>query len=115
VDTRNLAAIYGNEPERLARVLSEWCAGIEEGVQIIVSGFASQRLEAAVEAAHRIKGSAGIVGAYGHSADAAALETALRAGDTAAARAAARKVEATAVEAVARVRQTPGCERLAQF
>ena len=62
--------------------------------------FSSGRFEPAVEAAHRIKGSAGIAGAFGLSADAAALETALREGRIAEARDAARRVELTAASAL---------------
>ncbi len=101
VDIRPLAAIYGNDAARLERVLAEWRAGVQDGVRAIAAGFETGRLEAALDAAHRIKGSAGIVGAYGLSAEAAALAAALRAGDMAAARAAARKVEIAAAAAVA--------------
>lgn len=109
VDVRNLEAIYGNDPARLQRVLTEWSAGVEDGVRTIASAFAAQglargRFEPALEAAHRIKGSAGIVGAFGLSADAAVLEGALRAGDLALARTAARRVETTAAEAIRAVK-----------
>ena len=108
VDIRNLAAIYGSDPERLKRVLSAWRAGVEDGMRTIVTAFAAPGLgavrpEAVLEAAHRIKGSAGIVGAYGLSADAAALEAALRDDNLARARDAARKLEATAVAAATAV------------
>ncbi|MBX7198478.1 MAG: response regulator [Rhodospirillaceae bacterium] len=105
VDIRNLEAIYGNDPARLQRVLSEWRTGVEEGLRVISGAIGSGRLEPALEAAHRIKGSAGIAGAYGLSADAAVLETALRAGDAVAARDAARKMEATARAAIQTLRQ----------
>lgn len=113
VDIRNLAAIYGNDQDRLKRVLTEWRAGIEDGTRVIASAFAASgpgktRLEPALDAAHRIKGSAGIAGAFGLSADAAALEAALREGNVAAAREAARKLEATAAEAVEAVKQASG-------
>ena len=103
VDTRNLEAIYGNDQERLTRVLAEWRAGIEDAVRTIAGAFATGRPDAALEAAHRIKGSAGIAGAYGLSAEAAALEVALRAGNAAAAKQAARRVETTAASAVSEV------------
>ncbi len=118
VDIRNLAAIYGNDPERLKRVLAEWRAGVEDGVRVIAATFSASgvgsgaapgvergRLEPALEAAHRIKGSAGIAGAFGLSAAAAALEAVLREGNVAAAREAARKMEATAAAAVEAVKQ----------
>ncbi len=103
VDTRNLEAIYGNDPVRLARVLAEWRAGIEEAVRTIADALTTGRPDAALAAAHRIKGSAGIAGAYGLSAEAAALEVALRAGNGAAAKQAAQRVEAVAAAAVSEI------------
>jgi HPt (histidine-containing phosphotransfer) domain-containing protein len=103
VDTRNLEAVYGRDTERLARVLADWRGGIEDAVRAITRAFDSGSTKAAIEAAHRIKGSAGIAGAYGLSMEAGALETALRDGDAEVARRTARRVETLAAAAVREV------------
>ncbi len=108
VDIRNLEAIYGNDPERLALVLTDWRSGIENAVRTITGALAKGQPDAALDAAHRIKGSAGIAGAYGLSVEAGALEAALRAGNRAAVQLAARRVETLADAAISEVAQTMG-------
>jgi CheY-like chemotaxis protein len=106
IDTRNLEAVYGADPERLARVLADWRSGLENAIRTIAVAMAAARPDAAIEAAHSIKGSAGIAGAYSLSAEAGALETALRNGDHRTALQAARRLERLAVAAIGEVAQT---------
>jgi CheY-like chemotaxis protein/HPt (histidine-containing phosphotransfer) domain-containing protein len=83
VDLRNLNAVFGNDAARMKAVLEQWCSVIGEAVADLRDALAQARWDAATASVHRIKGSAGIVGAHGLSAAAAALETALRVKDLA--------------------------------
>ena len=67
---------------RLRPVLDQWRTVIGDSAVILKAALAEKRWLDAAGAVHRIKGSAGIAGAHGLSAAAAALEEALHASDT---------------------------------
>jgi CheY-like chemotaxis protein/HPt (histidine-containing phosphotransfer) domain-containing protein len=84
LDLRSLSIIYGNDPVRLAPVIAQWTAGMTETLRDLDASLAARAWDAALAAAHRIKGSAGVAGAARLSAAAAALEVALHGRDAAA-------------------------------
>jgi HPt (histidine-containing phosphotransfer) domain-containing protein len=103
IDIGNLAAVYGAGSERLGAVLDQWRSGISEGLTDIAAALARNDLGAVGDVAHRIKGSAGIAGAYAVSAEAARLEAAARARDIAAACESAERLQDIAEAALAEV------------
>jgi CheY-like chemotaxis protein/nitrogen-specific signal transduction histidine kinase/HPt (histidine-containing phosphotransfer) domain-containing protein len=103
IDIGNLAAVYGAGSERLAIVLNQWRSGLSDGLMAITEALERSNLAAIADAAHRIKGSAGIAGAYAVSTEAARLETAARARDTATVRESAERLQDIAGAALAEV------------
>jgi two-component system, sensor histidine kinase and response regulator len=81
VDLRNLQILYGEDEARLSAVLNQWTRVITEAAGELRSALKRMHREHAIEAVHRLKGSAGIAGAQGLSAAAAELENALRTND----------------------------------
>ncbi len=77
IDLKNLKAVFGNDAGRLKPILDQWRAVIEQASADLRTALAGEKWSEAGAAAHRIKGSAGIAGAHGLSAAAAALEDAL--------------------------------------
>ncbi len=77
LDLRNLTAVYGSDPARLAPVLDQWAGAMAEVLSDVEASIAAEAWESALAATHRIKGSAGVAGATRVSAAAAVLEVAL--------------------------------------
>ena len=97
------AAVYGSGSERLGAVLEQWRSVIGDGLSSIAAALPKKDLTGLADAAHRIKGSAGIAGAYAVSAEAARLEAAAREGDLANVRESAQRLQAIAATALAEV------------
>lgn len=81
LDLRSLAAVYGNDPARLAPILQQWAGVMAEVLKDLDESVAARAWEGALAASHRIKGSAGVAGAARVSEAASDLEVALRSGD----------------------------------
>jgi len=81
LDLSSLAVVYGNDPARLMPIVTQWSAGMADGIKEIEAHMTARNWDAALAAAHRIKGSAGVAGAARISAAAGALEAALQGGD----------------------------------
>jgi len=105
IDLRNLTAVFGNDPERLKPVLDQWRVVIGDASGDLKSALVVGHWEAAIAAAHRIKGSAGIAGAHMLSAAAVTLEAALRLGDISRIAQEGQNVLACAAESLAEVEQ----------
>ena len=78
INLRNLQSLYGDDEARLMSVLSQWTRAISEATHELKGALSEAHREYAIEAVHRIKGSAGIAGASKLSEAAASLEKALR-------------------------------------
>ena len=81
VDLKNLQILYGEDEARLGAVLSQWTRVIDEAAVELRNALKGMHRERAIEAVHRLKGSAGIAGAQQLSAAAAELEKVLRTND----------------------------------
>jgi HPt (histidine-containing phosphotransfer) domain-containing protein len=81
VDLRKIAAMYGQDRARLAPVLEQWSISIGDAVAALVLAVEITNWSAATENVHRIKGSAGIAGAYALSEAGSELEAAISVGD----------------------------------
>jgi two-component system sensor histidine kinase/response regulator len=103
IDLRNLTAVFGNDAERLRPVLDQWRVVIGDAIGDLKAALVAGHWEAAIAAAHRIKGSAGIAGAHTLSATAVTLEAALRLGDLSRVEQEGKQVLACAAESLAEV------------
>jgi CheY-like chemotaxis protein/HPt (histidine-containing phosphotransfer) domain-containing protein len=114
IDIGNLAAVYGAGSERLGLVLDQWRLGLGEGLATIAAALPRSDFAAIADTAHRIKGSAGIAGAYAVSTEAARLETAARARDGATVRESAGRLQDIGRTALAEVAEALTARRPGQ-
>jgi HPt (histidine-containing phosphotransfer) domain-containing protein len=84
-------------------VLDQWRVVIGDAIGDLKAALVAGHWEAAIAAAHRIKGSAGIAGAHTLSATAVTLEAALRLGDLSRVEQEGKQVLACAAESLAEV------------
>ncbi len=82
VDLKALQSLYGDDTTRLSNILAQWTLVIEEAARELSDALSQTDRQFALEAVHRLKGSAGIAGAHQLSEAASALEAALRTNDT---------------------------------
>ncbi len=82
VDLKTLQSLYGDDKARLSAILAQWVLVIEEAARELSDALGRVDRNHAIEAVHRLKGSAGIAGAHQLSQAASALEVALRTNDT---------------------------------
>ncbi len=81
VDLKTLKSLYGDDDARLSAILAQWILVIEEAARELSDALNNADRKYAMEAVHRLKGSAGIAGAHQLSQAASALEVALRVND----------------------------------
>lgn len=115
IDLKNLKALFGNDVARLRPVLDQWHSVIADSAVLLKAALAEKRWVDAAGAVHRIKGSAGIAGAHGLSAAAAALEEALRKEDAALIAKESTQVLTSAAAALAEAKMWDASEDQAAF
>ncbi len=81
LDLSSLRVLYGGDQSRVNEVMDQWIQVISEATEDLRSALHGNQGEQALEAVHRLKGSAGIAGARTLSAVADDLERALKSND----------------------------------
>ena len=82
-DANALTLLFGDDPLRIGRMLRDFRAAASSAIAEVRQASNEQNREAVAEAAHRLKGTAGIVGALQLAALAGLLEDAAERGDVA--------------------------------
>jgi CheY-like chemotaxis protein/HPt (histidine-containing phosphotransfer) domain-containing protein len=93
-DPEALRQLFGDDRPRLARLLATFRDGLKRDGDAVLAALAAGELEAAAQAAHRLKGAARMAGARRLAELLAELETAARDGEAEAARRAAAALPA---------------------